>query len=45
MLKVTHRPGDSQFWLGLMKVKDTFLNLGTFILKMGNIFSFGKING
>jgi hypothetical protein len=33
--KVKHRPSDSHFWSGLMKVKDTFLNLGNFILKNG----------
>jgi hypothetical protein len=43
--KLTHRFGDSHFRSGLMKVKDTFLNLGSFILKMGSKLGFGKING
>jgi hypothetical protein len=33
LTKVTSKPGDSHFLAGLMKVKDTFLNLGSFILK------------
>jgi hypothetical protein len=38
--KVTYNPGDSHFWSGLMKVKNTFLNLGTFILKNGEQIRF-----
>jgi hypothetical protein len=33
-------PGDSHFWLGLMKVKDSFHNLGMFILKNGEQIRF-----
>ena len=40
--KVRHRPGDSHFWSGLMKVKDTFLNLGMFILKNGEQIRFSQ---
>jgi hypothetical protein len=35
---ITHvqkKPGDSQFWSGLMKVKDSFLSLGHFKLNNG----------
>jgi hypothetical protein len=30
--QVQRKPGDSHFWSGLMKVKDSFLNLGHFQL-------------
>jgi hypothetical protein len=40
LTKVTSKPGDSHFWAGLMKVKDTFLNLGSFILKNGTQIRF-----
>jgi hypothetical protein len=40
LTKVTSKPGDSHFWAGLMKVKDTFLNLGSFILKNGTRIRF-----
>ena len=33
--QVCKRPGDSQFWSGLMEIKSQFLNLGSFILKNG----------
>jgi len=32
--------GDSHFWAGLMKVKDTFLNHGSFHLNDGNQIRF-----
>ena len=32
----TKKPTDSHFWKGLMKVKDTFLSLGTFKVKDGS---------
>ena len=32
---VTVKPRDSQFWKGLMKVKDQFLQFGTFSTKSG----------
>jgi len=38
--KVSSKPGDSHFWSGLMKVKDTFLNLGSFLLKDGKQIRF-----
>ena len=38
--KVTYKPGDSHFWSGLMKVKDTFLNLGSFLLHNGEQIRF-----
>jgi hypothetical protein len=28
--KVQRKPGDSQFWAGLMNVKERFLGFGTF---------------
>jgi hypothetical protein len=40
LTKVTSKPSDSHFWVGLMKVKDTFLNLGSFILKKGTQIRF-----
>jgi hypothetical protein len=40
LTKVTHRPGDSQCWSGLIKVKDIVLNLGKFILKNGEHIRF-----
>jgi hypothetical protein len=33
--QVTKRPGDSQFWTGLMNVKDQFLDFGNFRLQNG----------
>jgi hypothetical protein len=33
--KVQTKPGDSQFWSGLIKVNDTFLDLGHFQLNNG----------
>jgi hypothetical protein len=38
--KVKLKHGDSHFWSGLMKVKDTFLNLGNFIIKNGEQIRF-----
>ena len=38
--QVQKRPGDSQFLSGLMKVKDKFLNLGSFQLNNGENFMF-----
>ncbi|WVZ69750.1 hypothetical protein U9M48_018486 [Paspalum notatum var. saurae] len=35
LTQVEKKPGDSQFWSGLMEIKDQFLNLGSFILKNG----------
>jgi hypothetical protein len=35
--QVQRKPGDSHFWNGLMKVKDSFLNLGHFQLGNGKI--------
>jgi len=34
--QVQKKPGDSQFWAGLMKVKDSFLTFGSFQLNDGN---------
>ncbi|CAN6182020.1 unnamed protein product [Urochloa humidicola] len=38
--QVQHMPGDSQFWTGLMKVRDEFLNLGKFSLGDGSQIRF-----
>ena len=38
--KIEKKPGDSQFWSGLMKVKDQFLGLGTFQLNNGKKIRF-----
>jgi len=38
--QIQKRPGDSQFWSGLMKVKDKFLNLGSFQLNNGENIRF-----
>ena len=38
--QVQKRPGDSQFLSGLMKVKDKFLNLGSFQLNNGENIRF-----
>jgi hypothetical protein len=35
LTQVLHRPGDSHFWAGLMKVKEDFLVGGTFKIKNG----------
>ena len=34
--QVTKQPGDSQFWSGLMEVKDQFLEHGKFKVNNGN---------
>jgi hypothetical protein len=34
---VQRKPGDSHFWGGLMKVKETFLNFGRFHLNNGTV--------
>jgi hypothetical protein len=38
--QVTRNPGDSQFWSGLMSVKDDFLNMGRFQLQDGKEIRF-----
>ena len=38
--QVQKKPGDSHFWAGLMKVKDTFLNIESFPLNDGNQIRF-----
>ena len=38
--KVGRKPGDSHFWSGLLKVKDQFFGLGSFILKDGKQIRF-----
>ena len=38
--QIQKRQGDSQFWSGLMKVKDKFLNLGSFQLNNGENIRF-----
>ena len=38
--QMSRKPSDSHFWSGLMKVKDTFLGLGSFILKEGKQIRF-----
>jgi hypothetical protein len=37
---VTRRPGDSQFWSGLMNVKEDFLSMGNFNLHDGKQIRF-----
>ena len=36
LTQVQYMPGDSQFWAGLMKVKEEFLSLGKFDLGDGS---------
>jgi hypothetical protein len=36
LTQVQYLPGDSQFWAGLMKVKEEFLSLGKFDLGDGS---------
>jgi hypothetical protein len=36
LTQVQHMPGDSQFWAGLMKVKEEFLSLGKFDIGDGS---------
>jgi hypothetical protein len=38
--QVNRKPGDSQFWSGLMNIKDQFLSLGSFKLRDGKQISF-----
>ena len=38
--QVKYKPGDSQFWAGLMKVKTEFLRLGSFTLHNGSQIRF-----
>jgi hypothetical protein len=38
--QITHKPGDSQFWSGLLEVKDRFLARGSFKVKSGHQTSF-----
>jgi hypothetical protein len=38
--QVTRNPGDSQFWSGLMNVKNNFLSMGSFIVQDGKEISF-----
>ena len=40
IVQVEHKPGDSQFWTGLMAVKHDFLMLGSFTLNNGNLIRF-----
>jgi hypothetical protein len=40
LCQVTRKPGDSQFWAGLMEVKDQFLARGSFTVKDGSQTSF-----
>jgi hypothetical protein len=34
------KPGDSQFWCGLMNVNDDFLSMGSFTLQNGKVVIF-----
>jgi hypothetical protein len=44
--QVQRKPGDSQFWAGLMNVKECFLGFGTFRVNNGrNIRFWGGIFG
>ena len=38
--QVDRKQGDSHFWLGLMKVKNTFLNMGSWIVNNGEQIRF-----
>jgi hypothetical protein len=38
--QVTKKPGDSQFWSGLMNAKDDFLSMGSFNLQDGKVIRF-----
>jgi hypothetical protein len=40
LTQVQHWPSDSHFWKGLLKVRDSFLNFGTFQLKNGTRIRF-----
>ena len=40
LVQVIKKPGDSDFWLRLMSVKDQFLNLGCFNLQAGTQIRF-----
>jgi hypothetical protein len=39
------KPKDSQFWSGLMNVKDQYLSMDSFKLQDGSKIDFGRING
>jgi hypothetical protein len=43
--KVQRKRGDSHFWTGLMKAKESFLMYGSFHLNNGKHIRFGKTNG
>jgi hypothetical protein len=45
LTQVQYMPGDSQFWAGLMKVKDEFLSMDRFDLGDGSQVCFGRIRG
>jgi hypothetical protein len=38
--QVSKKPGDSQFWSGLMNVKDDFFSMGSFNLHDGKVIRF-----
>jgi hypothetical protein len=40
--QVTRKPGDSQFWSGLMNVKEDFFNMGNFNINDGRQVRFWK---
>ena len=42
LTQVQYKPGDSQFWTGLMKVKFDFLKCGTFRVENGSQIRFWK---
>jgi hypothetical protein len=43
--QVQIKPGDSQFWKGLLHVKDDFLGCGTFKIKNGSQTRFERTIG
>jgi len=45
LAQVMKRPSDSQFWSGLMEVKDHFFTRGNLRYKMKNKRDFGRIGG
>jgi hypothetical protein len=38
--QITKQPGDSQFWRGLMNVKEDFFSFGSFQLQDGRVIKF-----
>ena len=45
LTQVTKQPGDSQFWSGLMEIKDQFFKAASLWSKMDCRQGFGRIGG